>query len=171
VTVGNSVQQTVTISNTGNTDVTISSAGINAADFSITALTAPIKLTAGQNMPLTVNFAPNRAERFSGSLEVASNAPSIGVSLVGTGTEAGPHAAVLNWTASTTRTVVGYNVYRGSTAGGPYTKLNSSSVADLTFTDSTVVPGQTYFYVLTAVDSSGIESAITGEVSGLIPTS
>jgi hypothetical protein len=174
VTVGNSVQQTVTISNTGNTDVTISSAGVNADGFSITGLaasiTAPITLIAGQNLPLSVEFTPNRAERFSGSITVASNAPAIGVSLVGTGVEAGSHAAILNWTASTTSTVVGYNVYRASTTGGPYSKLNSSSLAGLTFTDSTVVPGQTYFYVLTAMDSSGIESAITVEVSGMIPT-
>lgn len=76
---------------------------------------------------------------------------------------------MVSWTASTS-TVAGYNIYRGLTTGGPYTLLNSSPVNALTFTDSTVVAGQTYFYVVTAVDSSGTESVNSAEVSGTIPT-
>jgi len=101
---------------------------------------------------------------------VASNAPTLTIALTGTGAAAGAHSAALSWTASTSSGVAGYNVYRGTTTGGPYTKLNSSIVAGLTFTDSTVVAGHTYFYVVTAQDGTGTESVFSVEVSGTIPT-
>jgi fibronectin type 3 domain-containing protein len=66
--------------------------------------------------------------------------------------------------------VVGYNVYRGTQSGGPYTKLNSSPVSATTCTDSSVKAGQTYFYVVTAADSSNVESAYSNEVSASIPS-
>ena len=78
------------------------------------------------------------------------------------------HSATLTWTASTS-VVVGYNVYRGSTSGGPYTKLNSSLDASTTFTDSSVLSGQTYYFVVTAVDSNNVESAYSNEVTATIP--
>jgi fibronectin type 3 domain-containing protein len=65
--------------------------------------------------------------------------------------------------------VSGYNVYRSTVSGSGYVKLNSSLVATLTYTDSTVQSGTTYFYVTTAVDSSGNESVHSNEVSAPIP--
>ena len=74
----------------------------------------------------------------------------------------------LSWTASTS-TVSGYNVYRSTTSGGGYTKLNSSLVANVNYTDSGVQNATTYYYVTTAVDSSGDESAYSNEASAVIP--
>jgi fibronectin type 3 domain-containing protein len=74
----------------------------------------------------------------------------------------------LNWNASSS-TVAGYNVYRGTVSGGPYAKINSSLVVVLDYTDSNVQSGTTYYYVTTAVDSSGNESVFSNEVSGTIP--
>jgi Carboxypeptidase regulatory-like domain len=78
------------------------------------------------------------------------------------------HSATLSWTASTS-TVVGYNVYRGTVSGGPYTRVNGSLVTVVTFTDTTVQAGQIFYYVTTAVDSSGTESVNSNEVSANIP--
>jgi hypothetical protein len=78
------------------------------------------------------------------------------------------HSAIASWTASTS-VVSGYNVYRGTVSGGPYTKLNSSLIALLTYTDATVQSGQTYFFVTTAVDGSGNESVFSNEVTAVIP--
>ena len=78
------------------------------------------------------------------------------------------HSATLSWTASTT-TVVGYDIYRGTTTGGPYVLLNSSPVQGVTYTDTTVQSGQTYFYVTAAVDSSGNQSAYSNQVQAVIP--
>jgi fibronectin type 3 domain-containing protein len=65
--------------------------------------------------------------------------------------------------------VSGYNVYRSTVSGNSYTKINSSLVTGLTFTDSTVQNGTTYYYVTTAVDSSGNESVYSNVASATIP--
>lgn len=75
----------------------------------------------------------------------------------------------LSWNASTS-TVVGYNLYRGTQSGGPYsTKLNAALIANTNYTDSNVQSGATYYYVATSVDSNNIESAYSGEAMAAIP--
>jgi hypothetical protein len=74
----------------------------------------------------------------------------------------------LSWDASTS-SVSGYNVYRSTASGTGYVKINPFLVATLIYTDTTVANGTTYFYVTTAVDSSGNESVYSNEVSAPIP--
>jgi fibronectin type 3 domain-containing protein len=78
------------------------------------------------------------------------------------------HSVVLSWDASTS-TVAGYNVYRSTVSGGGFTKLNLSLITTLTYTDTTVQNGTTYFYAATAVDSSGNESVDSTQASPTIP--
>jgi hypothetical protein len=82
--------------------------------------------------------------------------------------EPSSHSVTLVWTPSTSA-VIGYNVFRGTTSGGPYTLLNSSLVTTTQYQDSNVESGQTYYYVATAVDSSNVESALSNEASATIP--
>lgn len=77
------------------------------------------------------------------------------------------HSVVLTWTASTTTDVTSYNVYRATVSGGPYTKL--TGLAASPYTDIGVTPGNTYYYVVTAVDPNG-ESVNSNEADGLIPS-
>src|SRR2546426_6453439 len=93
-----------------------------------------------------------------------SNAPPQNPAAVST-----TRSANLNWDASPSA-VVGYNVYRATQAGGPYTKLNSSPVGPTSYTDSTVQAGQTYFYVVTAVDGNGVESVASNEAQTTVPS-
>ena len=97
----------------------------------------------------------------------ATNSPAT-ITLSGTGVQPVSHSVTLTWTASTS-TVSGYNAYRSTVSGGPYTKVNSTPDTALTYTDSTVQSAQTYFYVVTSVDSSGVESADSTEVSATVP--
>ena len=48
--------------------------------------------------------------------------------------------------------------------------MNSSPVSTTTYTDNSVLAGQTYFYVVTAVDSRNVESVHSNEVSTTIPS-
>jgi hypothetical protein len=81
------------------------------------------------------------------------------------------HPTILNWVASTSSNLAGYNVYRSTTSGGTYAKLNSSIITGTTFTDSTCQPGQTYYYEATSVDTSGNESApFSPPVQAIVPT-
>jgi fibronectin type 3 domain-containing protein len=74
----------------------------------------------------------------------------------------------LEWIESTSP-VIGYNVYRGTESGGPYVSLSSSLVTGTQYEDSNVQPGQTYYYVVTAVDSSNVESTYSNQASATIP--
>ena len=80
------------------------------------------------------------------------------------------HSVALTWNPSTSA-VAGYNVYRTTVSGVQYARLNSSLVGGLAYTDTTVVSGSsiTYFYVTTAVDSSGGESIPSNEVPAKVP--
>ncbi len=69
----------------------------------------------------------------------------------------------MSWSAPTTGTVTGYNVYRSTTSGGPYSVVDADT-ALLTFTDSTVSNGTTYYYVVTALESA-VEGPASAEVS------
>jgi hypothetical protein len=89
-----------------------------------------------------------------------------------TGPSVTANSVGLSWTASSSSNVAGYNVYRAATAAGPFTKMNASLVAGTTCTDSTAQPGQTYYYVLTAVDGSSNESPFSvSPAQSVLPTS
>jgi hypothetical protein len=80
------------------------------------------------------------------------------------------HGVTLSWTASASAGIAGYNIYRATTSGGPYAKVNSSLVTILNFDDPAVQAGVTYYYVVTAVDTSNLESGYSTEVQGKVPT-
>lgn len=106
-------------------------------------------------------------------ITASANGGSPTATLTLTASQAPPvsHSVTLGWVASTSPNIAGYNVYRGTASGGPYsTRANSSVVAGLTYTDATVLAGQTYYYVLTAVDTSGNESGYSTQVAATIPT-
>lgn len=169
VTVGSSKNLSASLSTTG-ANVTVTAVNSSNAEFTYSGLTLPLTINAGQNQAFTVTFAPQASGAASGNLTFASNASnSPSTALTGTGAAATAHSVDLSWVASTS-TVTGYNVYRGGASGGPYSKVNSSLDSSTIYTDSSVVAGQTYFYVVAAVDSSGTESAYSNEVQAVIPT-
>jgi fibronectin type 3 domain-containing protein len=65
--------------------------------------------------------------------------------------------------------VIGYNAYSSQVSGGPYTKMTSTPVPTTSYTDNSVLSGQTYFFVVTSVDSNNLESAFSTEASALVP--
>lgn len=79
------------------------------------------------------------------------------------------HKVTLRWEPSTSPAVVRYYIYRSLLAAGPFSKLNSVSDASATFTDASVFAGQTYYYVVTAVDSGHVESPFSNPVIVTIP--
>ena len=78
------------------------------------------------------------------------------------------HVVDLNWKASTTSDVVGYNVYRGPD-GATWKKINVSLVASTLYSDSTIANGTAYYYATTAVDIYGHESRMSASVKAAIP--
>jgi uncharacterized repeat protein (TIGR03803 family) len=82
---------------------------------------------------------------------------------------AAAHTVNLAWDASNSQNIIGYNVYRGLDASGPFTKINSALDANTSYTDSTVQSGQTYYYAATAVDNLGVESGYSNLGEAVIP--
>jgi len=78
------------------------------------------------------------------------------------------HTVVLRWQASTTPNVR-YNLYRGPFLGVHPDRLNSTPIDGSTFTDTSVVSGQTYWYVVRAINSKGEESPESNETTVTIP--
>ena len=55
------------------------------------------------------------------------------------------------------------------TAGGSYSPLTGSAVDELSYSDSTVSSGSTYYYVVTSVDAAGTESGYSNQAKAVIP--
>ena len=145
---------TVILSGTAGATTTTNSAG----NYSFTGL-------ANGSYTVTPN---NSGYSFTpASQNVTVNAADVtGVNFTATVQQA--HSVALSWNASTS-VVSGYNVYRSTVSGSQYNKLNLTLAGSLTYTDSTVVNGTTYYYVTTAIDSNGVESNFSNEVSAFIP--
>lgn len=170
VNTGTSATQTVIVTNTGNANVTISSIAATGTGFSLSAPGIPATLTPAQSLTFSVIFSPTAAGSVTGTVTVSSNATGspATIALSGTGAQASSHTVALSWSASTS-TVSGYNVYRSTTSGSGYVKLNSSLVSGLTYTDSNLLSATTYYYVTTAADGSGNESAYSNQATTAIP--
>jgi hypothetical protein len=167
-----STAQAVTLTNTGNAALTITSlalTGTNASDFAQTN-TCGSSLAAGANCTIAVMFTPSLAGTEAASLSITDNASGSPQTVILSG--AGTHDVILSWTASaTTSGVVGYNVYRGTSSGGESsTPLNSTPINGTTYTDESVTAGATYYYVVTAVGSDGVQSTDSNETKATVPT-
>jgi len=79
------------------------------------------------------------------------------------------HSVTISWEASASR-VIGYNVYRAEASGRNFTKLTSHPVFATKYTDLTVEAGKTYSYYVAAVNSNGVESKPSENVTVQVPS-
>jgi Abnormal spindle-like microcephaly-assoc'd, ASPM-SPD-2-Hydin len=87
VAVGSSSVKTGTLT-AGSSSVTISSGSGTGSGFSISGISYPVSLAAGQSLPFTVTFSPQTAGSVSDNISFVSNASNSPTSeaLTGTGT-------------------------------------------------------------------------------------
>jgi hypothetical protein len=169
VNVGNNSSLTSTVTNNGNSNITISGISGATGGFTTSGISAGTVLTPTQSAALHVTFTPTASGAASATISISSNSttvPSISVSGTGAATSS---SVSLSWSPSSSSDVVGYNVYRGTISGGPYTKITPSPLGSMLDTDSGLSSGQTYYYVVTAVDSSNNESADSNQAVASIP--
>jgi len=168
--------QTVSLRNTGNLGLKIQSISVGNSAFSVSGFTPGVSLAPDQQLNFQVWFRPTGSGSWSSSIRVAASsiASPVTLALSGAASAVAPepssasHSVALDWNASTSA-VAGYHVYRGVAAGGPYHRVNGSLVAGPAYSDSTVQSGAKYFYVVTAVEPDGGESAFSNEVFADIP--
>ena len=107
-----------------------------------------------------VNSAGNEGGKSNEAGATPQAVPATPLSLTA---QAGNAQVLLSWTA--VPGVSKYYVKRGTAHGGPYTLISpAGGVAVNTYTDATAVNGTTYYYVVTAVNSSG-ESPSSNEAT------
>jgi hypothetical protein len=169
VTVGTSGSQSGILSAVG-ASVVVSSVDVGSSEFSISGLSFPVILSAGQSVNFTVTFTPRSSGAASTSASFVSNASnSSAATLTGTGVAAPVHTVSLSWNPDNSPDVTGYNVYRRAGSSGSYTRINASLIAATAYTDTSITDGTTYYYETTAVNSSGAESAPSTAVEAVIP--
>jgi hypothetical protein len=98
--------------------------------------------------------------------------PTVFVSCVtdlgGRGTPSGVNPARIDLTWTGIPNVDHYDILRGTTMGGPYTKVGSSTSP--AFSDRTgLLNGHTYFYVLQPINASNVEICQSNEAKVTIP--
>ncbi len=138
-------------STTTSSSGTYSFTGLANGTYSVTPASVNYTFTPSSKS-VTVNGAS------VGAIDFTANAVNSG------------HSVSLAWKSSTSPTVSGYKVYRANSSGGPYTVLNSAPTTSTVYSDLSVAAGVTYYYVVTAVESSGNESAYSNQTTANIPT-
>ena len=170
VNVSGSSSQNLMLTNAGNSSVTISNVSVAGAGFNAGGGLSGVILSPGQTATLSATFAPATAGSVTGGITVtsnASNSPAV-IALSGTGMAPVTHSVLLSWAPSTS-SVAGYNVYSSSISGGPYSKLTASPVATTNYMDGSASGAQTYYYVVTAVSPTSVESGYSTQVSASVP--
>jgi pectate lyase len=76
---------------------------------------------------------------------------------------AGNGTVSLEWADNNEADFDGYNIYRSTTSGSGYSKLNGSLLSDSNYIDNSIVNGTMYYYVVTAADTSSNESGYSVE--------
>src|SRR5271165_5215368 len=155
----------------GGSSVTVSAVSSNNSAFTVGGLSLPVTIPAGNSAAFTVSFSPQTTGAVTAALTFTSNAQSSTTieTLTGTGTAAPVHSVNLSWSASTSSSVSGYNIYRApyASACGSFSKINPLLNTGTLYTDFAVVDGATYCYGTTAVNTSNEESGYSNVVSNV----
>jgi hypothetical protein len=122
--VGNNQALSGIVTNAGGSSVTISQAGISGTGFTLSGMTTPVTLGAGQSASFGVSFTPQSAGSASGNVMITSNAsnPTLTIPLSGSGT-----AAVGQLTVTPSTLVAGSVVV--GTSGTASGSLNASGAS------------------------------------------
>lgn len=170
-TVGKTHLLTTSLKNTGNSSVTVSGISVSDSDFTTSGSVDGATLAAGQSATLNVIYEPKTASKQSGTVKISSNATNSPgtIAVTGTGVASNIHSVALTWNASSSTKVLGYYLYRSTTSGNGFARLVASPLSGLQYTDGTVQSGRTYYYAVTALDSTGQESIRSVEAVVAIP--
>jgi fibronectin type 3 domain-containing protein len=148
----------------GSESATPIAANVSAAGFTDSGL---VNGTTYYYKVAAVNSAGTSGqsnEAFATPQLVQASVPSAPQGLTAAG---GNSSVQLSWSAPATdggSAITGYDVYRGTSAGGESSTPVAANVTGRSFTDTGLVNGTAYFYIVTAVNAVGI-SAHSGEAS------
>jgi len=161
----------VTLTNSGDSPLSIARLGVtgsDAADFLATS-SCGASVEPGKKCTIAILFSPRSSGKHTAAVTIDDNAAGSphSVALAGAGT----HDVILTWKASATAGIAGYNVFRSTTSTEGKSPLNTSAINGTTYLDASVKPGQTYWYWVTAISSSGgTQSPVGAEATATVPS-
>lgn len=137
--------------------------------FSILLIVAQVLVALDRGIPLRKRVGTGLATVSAVLLCVLWARVTVGSSFVLQTEQGGKgHSVTVTWKASKS-SVKGYNVYRGTKSGGPYSRINPDLVLGLSYRDQDVKSGKTYYYVTRSVDADALESVNSTEIMATIP--
>ena len=157
----------VVLTNTGNEKAIIGGVVAAGSGFAASGVGANTTVRPGETAALNVTFTPLARGTTTGTLTVASNAGNLSIKLMGSGGQPSSRSVALSWEPSTSE-VIGYYVYR-MLLDGTFAKINNAPVVLTEFIDTRIQSGQTYTYVVTAVDADNVESDYSEPATATIP--
>ena len=158
--VTNATSYNVKRSTTNNGPYTVVASGVTATNYSDTGLAAA---TTYYYVVSAVNIVGESTNSAQASATTTATAPAVPASLTATAISA--LQISLGWTASSGAT--SYNLKRSLTNGGPYSVI-AASIAATNYSDRSVAPATTYYYVVSAVNTNG-ESVNSAQASATTP--
>jgi len=138
VTVGNSQPVSESITNTGGSSVDISQIALSGTGFTMSGISTPLILAAGQNATFTVTFTPTASGAASGNIAITSDGsnPNVNLPLVGTGTLVVAQLSVIPTTLAAGSVAVGASgtVSGSLSASGANVTISAASTNNSVFT-------------------------------------
>src|SRR5262249_53984661 len=113
----------------------------------------------------SVNTAGLAAGSYIGTITVAASGTSKTVGVTLTVNPPATSSATLTWNPVTATNLAGYNVYQATASGAYGAPVITVQANVTTYVAAGLRTGTTYFWTVTAVDSSGNESLHSNEVS------
>lgn len=137
--------------------------------FSILLIVAQVMVALDRGIPLRKRVGTGLATLSAVLLCVLWARVTVGSSSVPQSQQGSKgHSVTVTWKASKSQ-VKGYNVYRATKSGGPYSRINLALVQGLSYQDRDVKSGTTYYYVTRSMDADGRESVNSSEIAATIP--
>lgn len=167
----NTSSQAVVVTNTGGSALTVTQATVSGSTvFSVTAPAFPITLNAGQSGSVTVQFAPQAAGTFNGSVALVSNASNTVAAIPLSGTATAPSTMLLS--ASPTSVSFG-SVVVGSTLTRAVTLTNTGNSSVTVFSGSPTgagftVTGTTFPFNIAAAANRAVNIQFAPQSSGAV---
>ncbi len=157
----NPATQSVTVANAGTGTLTWT-ASDNAAWLTLT----PAAGTNSGTLAASVNLTGLAAGTYSGTITIAANgaaSKTLPVSLTVNTATTSTSSATLSWVLNKETDLSGYKVYMGTRSGVYNAPIDVGKVA--TYQVNNLAKGTTYFFTITAYDTTGNESSPTAELS------
>jgi len=163
VQVGGNQALPETLTNSGGSTITVTQVTPTGTGYSVSGLSLPIVLTAGQSQPFNVNFAPTASGSSNGNLAIVSNASNASVNVALTGNGLAPGALTPNPSSLSFGNVqVGNQQQLSETVtntGAVSVSISQATVSGTGFSMSSwapqvLTPGQNYTFSVTFTPAS-----------------